>query len=442
MPAVLLFLSILLAALLIFPQTPSDPEAASRWLAQIQAQFGARVTLLQTLGLFAIGRSPLFRVLLALLAFLLLVRSVAWAERLSRGQRATPGEGEWQALASQDLEQTASQLRRRRYRVRPVPEGNGLQADRWPWAELGATLAHVGPLVLLLGLLVGQVTGWREEQLMAAPGETVSLPGRREITVDDGATTPRFDPFAVRIYVGGMGPEVMVSATDSRGGSLEVQRSPEAAPVSRLTLRLTEQDTDAYFAIPDAELVVRITADPEVALEADAPLQIQIFRSPSGSLIQEAVLEEDMDLSQGDTDIHFLRGHYLIFTAAYDPALWLKVTGVIIAALALLAQGIWPPRRLWVRSNGSDLVGVGDLPPGLLADSEDGDPWRRVVRALGGVVALGVGAAAVVSLVRSGLLWDGWSIQLVLTVLWTIGVAVWEMWTRGGTSHGEAREVR
>lgn len=293
-------------------------------------------------------------------------------------------------------------------------------------------MAHIGPLLLLLGLLVGQMTGWREERLVAAPGETVSLPGRREIAVDDRAATPRLNPFAVRLYVQGMGPEVTVSATGSQADSLEVQQSPETAPVSVLTLRLTRTDTDAYFAIPDAGLVVRIAADPEVALEADAPLQVQIFRSPSGSLIQEAVLPgEGTDLSQGDTEVHFVRGDYLILTVAYDPGLWLKVGGVVVTAVALLGQGIWPPRRLWIRRDGSRLVGAGDVPAGLLeredeASGEERVDWQRVMRALGGVLAVVVGAAAVGSLIRSGLLWDGRPMQVALTVLWMIGVAVWE----------------
>lgn len=79
---ILAFAALLLLMLLTsiwLPQLPgqlrSEPLAADRWLTSTAEGFGASGALLRTVGLFDVLHSPLFRLLLAATAFLLLVQS-------------------------------------------------------------------------------------------------------------------------------------------------------------------------------------------------------------------------------------------------------------------------------------------------------------------------------------------------------------------------------
>jgi len=422
--AVLLFLlSLLLALLPLFPQAPSDPVATSRWLAEVQARFGSATDFLSVVGLFSLGRSPFFRLTLVVLAFLLLVRAGAWAERLWRGRRAVRGEGVWRPLADLALKDVARALRRRGYRVQTTVRGQALQADRWPWAELLALLAHVGPLLFLLGLLVGGRWGWRVEHLRGRPGETLSVPTDGEIAVVNPPAGRWVDPSGVRVYVEGTGPDLTAVVTGADGEPLGLQRAPGAAPSSSLCLRLTETETDAYFAVPEAGLVVRVALDAGAALRAEAPLWVQVFRSPSGELTQEVLVEGDADLVEGPLHIRLARSPYLIVTAVRDPGYWLKMVGLAIAGPALLGLVLWPARRLWVRQDGPHLVVAGRFPA----------EGRRLRFGAGmcflrGLLALVVSGMAIHSLVRGGAVWDGSAVQAEATALWLAWMAVCLIW--------------
>ena len=66
-----------------FPQMPdADPIAYARWLSDVQTTFGGTTDAIQALGLLSITRSLGFRVLLALLAAILLLRLIEQGDRL------------------------------------------------------------------------------------------------------------------------------------------------------------------------------------------------------------------------------------------------------------------------------------------------------------------------------------------------------------------------
>jgi hypothetical protein len=312
-----------------------------------------------------------------------------------------------------------------------VREGNALQADRWPWAELLAVLAHVGPLLLLLGLLAGELGGWRAEYLVGAPGEVISVPEHGEITLLDRSSGLGVDEAGVQVYVVGTGPELTVTAEDTEGNLLSLQQTPDASSSRYLRLRLTGAAEDVYFAIPRAGLIVRITPEPEAALDAEMPLRVQVFRSPSGELVQESVVTENVELTEGGISIQFRRARYLILTAAHDPGHWLKMVGLVVTGLAILGAAVWPARRLWVRRDGSQLAGTGDLPRGFLEGSEEArrpkwrPRWKDGLRILVGFLAPVVSGAAVWNLAQGGVLWDGSAMQAGMTALWMAGTAVW-----------------
>ncbi|HHS98098.1 MAG TPA: hypothetical protein ENK08_09435 [Chloroflexi bacterium] len=435
--AVLLALALCWVLLLLIPQAPPDPLGLGRWMIRAEARFGALTGPLRSLGLFTLLRSPFYRAILAMLAFLLLVRTVAWAERLWQGRRAGRGHGEWTRLDEGTLEEMARWLSRRGYRTRRVVKGHVLQADRWPWAELTALLANLAPLLLLLGLLVGEAAGWKVEGVVGEAGRTVSVPGDGVFTLVKTAAGWAADRPGVRVYPVGSGPELTVSAVDSAGNPLGLQQSASDSPSSILYFRLTEEERDAYFAIPDAGLIVRIAPRPETPFRPGMDLQVQVFRSPSGRLVWEGTASgEATTLAVEELDIHIAQGAYPLLLAVRDPGYWLKVLALALIGVAMLGWGFWPVRRLWLRVDQGQLVGAGDLP--RVWRGKGGRAWQAVRAAAGAAAALASGSA-LYSLLRGGVLWRGSSLQIAFTVLAAVGIGMYLIF--GGKERGRGQQA-
>ena len=164
--ALFLITAAVLAVSTWFPQIPpDDPIAYARQLSEAQARFGETTSLLQGLGLFTIVHSISFRVLLALLGGCLLLRLVEQIDRLHDGHQLREPTAEWREVPHSDLSRLADALRRRWYRV--LDEASLLQVDRWPWAGALLPLSHLGALLLLSGLLLAYLWGWRVDPVIA-----------------------------------------------------------------------------------------------------------------------------------------------------------------------------------------------------------------------------------------------------------------------------------
>ena len=353
------------------PQTPGsdpvvNPIAHAQWLSEAQARFGKATPTMQTLGLFAITRSFGFRALLALLAGCLLLRLIESGDQLHQNRELAKPAGvrrpcrEWQELASVRLPDTMDDLRRRHYRVLGKPPL--LQADRWPWADLFPLLAHGGALLLLTGLLITHLWGWRVEGLIVQSGERATLPGTQKwVALDKDARRVTHSP-GIMTFVKERGPGVRAGATDSTHHPLPLQQTAESDPVTQLTVALTE---DQYFAIPEAQLIVRLTPQPGHAIEAHSPVLVQVYRSPSGRVTTEIVVEGDATLTVGAVTLALTSVPYARLTAVFNPGLWPTGAGLVLLGAGMMGSATWPARRFWLRGENEQIAGTGDLPPGL-----------------------------------------------------------------------------
>lgn len=339
------------------PQMPwADPAFYAQWLSVTQARFGQATTVMQSLGLFTVTRSFGFRLLLALLFGCLSLRLVDGIDRFRRREASDPPE-EWRPLAALDLPAAVDDLRARRYRL--LGESPLFQADRWPGADLFPLLAHSGALLLLAGLIVAHLWGWQVEGVVVQSGERATLPGGggwvalaqdgREITHSPGLVT----------FVEQRGPGVQASVTDSSGRQLALHRTVESEPVTRLRAALTE---DKYFAVPEAQMVVRLVAQQDAVL-------VQVYRSPPGQLITEQVVEGDAELEVEGVTLELVASSYAQLTATFNPGLWPSGVGVLLLAVGLLGSIIWPARRFWLREEAGQVQVAGDAPP-ILAPEE------------------------------------------------------------------------
>ena len=363
----LLGLAVGLVIALWLPQMPStEPVAYAQWLSTAQARFGDATPTMQALGLFSIARSIVFRALLSLLAGCLLLRLIESADRLrQRREIAEPAE-EWQPLACAPLPDTADTLRHENYRILKVSEM--LQADRWPWSDLFPLLIYGGGLLVLVGLLVTQVWGWQVPGLTLQGGDQVALPGAENRVAMEKTTGEVTHSPGITTLVEGNGPGVQASAFDGAGRSLALQQAAEADPVTDLNVTLTEE---RYFAVPEAQLIVRLTPQTGESVDVHTPILAQVYRSPPGRLIVEGTVEGDTELTVDEVTLRLVRLPYVRLTATFDPGVWPSGVGLVLLVAGVLGSTAWPARRFWLRETAGRVEGAGHLPPALTKEEEN-----------------------------------------------------------------------
>jgi hypothetical protein len=267
--------------------------------------------------------------------------------------------GEWRTLGDVHLPDVTDDLRHRRYRV--LSEPPLYQADRWPWAELSPLAAHSGAMLFLIGLLITHVWGWRVEGLIVQSGERTALAGTDEwVALDTGGWKATHSPGVVT-FIEERGPGVRAAAVNGAGRSLPLQQTAEANPVThQLTVPLTE---DRYFAIPEAQLIVRLTPQPNQAISAHTPVLVQVYRSPAGQLTTETVVEGDAELAVGDVTLELTSAPYARLAAAFNPGIWPTAAGLVLLGSGGLGGAAWPVRRFWLREGMDQVEGTGDPLP-------------------------------------------------------------------------------
>ncbi len=349
------------------PQRPvANPVAYAEWLSKTQARFGDATTTMQTLGLFGITRSFVFRTLLALLGGILLLRLIEYGDRLRHTRDMQDPDDDWIVLPETRLSDVVDVLRRRRYRI--LGEPPLFQVDRWPWAELLAPLTCAGGLILLVGLLVTHVWGWQVASIIVESGERVTLSeGNAWVTWDTESGETTHSPGIVT-YVEARVPGLLAQAHESSGRSLSLQQTPEDQPVADLTVAVAE---DEYFAVPEAQLIVRLAPQsddpPENETEPYAPILIQVYRSPSGRLVAESQVTEQKELSIDGVTLTLNAVPYARLTAVSNPGLWPTSIGILCIMVGVVGNNLWPRRRLWLREGEGRIEFSGDPPPTLSA---------------------------------------------------------------------------
>ena len=322
---------------------------------------------LQALGLFTVTRSLGFRVLLALLAACLVLRLIEGGDRLRKSREMEEPTGEWRAL-SENLSDVTDGLRRQRYRLLSEPEAEPplFQADRWPWARLFPLLTHSGVLLLLIGVLFTHLWGWHVEDLIVQSGEQTTLrDGAKWVALENDGRTVTHSP-GIATSVTGYGPGVRISATDDAQNGTEkylpLQQATGTDTATQLAVPLTE---DQYIAIPEAQLVLRLTLQPGQVVAAHSPILVQAYRSPPGRLLTEATVEKDTQLTVDGVTLELADAPYAQVSATFNPGLWPSGVGIVVLVAGVLGSIAWPPRQLWVRQGTEQVEGIGDLPPTL-----------------------------------------------------------------------------
>ncbi len=288
--------------ILLLPQAPVSPAnhlIYTRWLAEQRLTLGRWTDFLSTLQLLSLRSSLWMRGALALLALVLAAHVDAFTKA-------------------------------------------------WPDVTLGVRarrfLPVAGGVLILLGWGMHTLWGWTESDLTAWPASSLEIPSQ-EITL----SPPHH--FALWHGVYGLylipegrslGVEVEASAED--GAPLELLPSRREEPRQQLSLVLTATAPDAYFALPEAEYVFRLS----YLVDATA-LQVQAYRSASGELLTEAILDDDGALAidkgndKGDAvQLSFRIFNIPQFDAVYNPGAPFEAVGLGLLGIGSLLQQLRP----------------------------------------------------------------------------------------------------
>ncbi len=192
-----LILILVLAALslvgTILVQAPSfvtqNPAIFDQWLETVRPRYGLWTNLFALLGLFDVFHSPLFAVLLGLLALNVIICSLDRWPRLWRAfvhpvievnetyfdQARLSAEMDVPSAGPQEtISRAAEALQGKGYRVRPAiaVAGAGLYADRFAWSRFGTFLNHAGIVLVMLGAVIGGMLGFRNSSFVVPEGST------------------------------------------------------------------------------------------------------------------------------------------------------------------------------------------------------------------------------------------------------------------------------
>ncbi len=346
------------------PQQPSSDADYARWLSETQARFGQATSVMRRLGMFNVVSSFGFRALLAFLSGCLFLRFVEAVDRMRRGQGVEEPEGAWRQVSDSNLGDLLSRLRRRRYRV--VHTSSFFQVDRWPWSGVLPLMVYLGALLLLAGLLLFHLFGWQEEGLILQEGERRSLRGDNKwVTLVENGGEVRHSPGVVA-FLEESGPGVRVSATGADGAPLSLLLTPDAEPSTQLNLALTD---DAYFAIPDEALVVRLMPRSE---EPYSRADLQIYSSPSGEIISDRTTDKggQATFNIGSVTLTLVPAPYARVIATHNPGRLPAGLGMIVLVVGLLGSLLWSERRFWLREEEAAVEVSGAFPSWLQYELE------------------------------------------------------------------------
>lgn len=339
--AVLSVLAGLLAFMALLPQTPSnDLVAYSRWLSETQQRFGALAAPLTSLGLFNIGQSVLFRLALAALGVIGVVRFIDQFDQLRainrQSDRSAPPIGD-QAIEA-DLTAAPDRFARR--------------------AALAGLIAYGGILIVLSSLALGAFVDVRIDNLSVEPGTLTALPGMpyalrldgvdgeqaalallaQTEVIAQGEVTYR-QPLAARgfdFYLQSIGPAVIVSATNPAGRPLGLQSTADSPPQPEKLVAFTPDRTEGFVAAPDADLVLQIAP-------REDGYAVQVYRSPTGESLASRDVSAGEAVTVNETTFHFRRAAFVAISAVRQPSHWLMLPGAILLVLGVIGAGVWRP---------------------------------------------------------------------------------------------------
>jgi hypothetical protein len=398
--ALLALLALSLIAGSFLPQLPPEMSAdsggasADRWMSATAARYDPWGTFLRAGGFLDIAHSIWFRVLLALLAFHVLISTAdaahsAWVVLGGRGVAVPDPPGSAQrATASLEppLRDAADALHSRMEEqgMRVLREEAGdsatfarLYGVRSHLGVLGRVLTNVGALVLLLGLFLGSAAGWRTGLMLLTPGEETALGHGTALSLSLGRGMPAssgrqllFHSTFGQVVALPLGPAQpachggICAHFSSAGPALTVEgRDAEERPVvvqplnggtradNAATLAFDQPQAERHVTLPSLNLALRIVAQ-NAALKEQGDEHVFLVQAYEGGsldpVVHAVVAAEPTTLPVGEARILLQPETYSVVQVVYAPELTLLLTGGALILCGIALPLIWPTLQVWV----------------------------------------------------------------------------------------------
>jgi hypothetical protein len=394
----LIWLGLLALAALAALWIPQAPRSAYQqdggvedWLTSVRPQLGRPADVLVALGLLTVAHSAWLRLVAAGTALTLTLRLFDAAQRL-RGaailfrpvitRRITvPGE------PSAALDAVSAGLDRDlRHHIEDEPH-HRLIAYR-PLGHLGSLLMMAGGLIVMVGWLCTQATGWELSQLRLTedipasitPGNLVlhldslevqwgdaetptSATGELTLEGDDGVAGGALDLDDSRVWNGitfhfdAVGPAVRIKGETTDATPLLLQTAASQPPSEELILPLPPDEGPRSFAAPDEGVVVQMEAE---WADSSPHINLRIYQGREGELVEDRTIEDRASIVLDNA--HFILDvvPFAEITASRSPGTPLIIAGAILALGGIVLGSGYPARQLHVvaleRGENSELV--------------------------------------------------------------------------------------
>jgi hypothetical protein len=365
----LALLALTLGLATVFPQLPPRlvGTTADRWLASTAGNYPGFGRLLGQIGIFAIFESSWLRVVGALLAFNVALRLAIQAAALVQLARDRRNPATFLATGGGDA------------------GAAGVKTRPTILATCGALMAYTGALIILAGLFLNGIAGWRATEIALASGSSTAL---REtdgpwLSLEElkGSET---DPIA-RIALAGKedkeptsagqiavgqpirwanlwialrsaGPALAATARDSRGRPLLLQSlEPDSAgglnqgKVSEEVHLLFQQtQAEQEFALPSANLSFRVVSYPSLPEQGiDVPVfLVEVYKGDEAAPALSDFVVDNATLMLNGTRLELQRDRYAIVDVANLPGLIPLLLGglAILGGITIVALWSTTPR--------------------------------------------------------------------------------------------------
>jgi cytochrome c biogenesis protein ResB len=378
--AVLIVLALCLALLALLPQTPqNDPVAYSRWLSETQQRFGNLTTPLITLGLFSIANSILFRLALGAVAFCCALRLLDQIDQL-RAIKAVPDVPAHPIVDQTlniDLATTEARLHGYSFRSRDdamvapattmVAPATMIMAERFARRSIVAALmVYGGAVIILLGLVLGSFVDTRADGLVVEPSSPTAITGtpyaiRLDALTNDRASITLLNqtelaaqgevaakqPFAgsgFAIYLGSIGPALIVTATNDISGSLRLQSAADDPLQPEKFAAFTPDRSETFIAAPAIGVVLQI------AMVNPDHYNVQAYQSATGKILTSSTNAPGSTLVVSHTVFAFQPSAFITVSAVNQPSHWLIIPAWMVVLLGIIGLIMWQPQRVWLQA--------------------------------------------------------------------------------------------
>jgi cytochrome c biogenesis protein len=393
------------------PGVVDDPAAKADWLNGIRPRFGGWTGVMDTLQLFQIFNSLVFRILVASLTISLIACSVhripgmvrtATKPRVDVGPAFFEHAPQHEAIvARQSAAETQAVvedvLKARHYRTLAMEDGVvHVYADRHRWLSFSGLIAHLAIVAVLAGAIIGGAFGYRDSNFTIAEGSTREAGAEaglslklvdfadsydtttgapidyvsKVIVYKDGQEIDRHDirvndPYrygGTTFYQSSFGSAAVMTIKDASGKTLASEGIPYEWQITAQKRPL------AIYPIRETDQVVWIlgTTGGDDAKVKPGQVEVQVYKSGETTPLADTVIDQKTATAVGGLTMTFDReSQYTRLSVARDPGVLLVWLGALLLFGGFAIRFLLPHKRLWgrivPRANGGAVISIATL---------------------------------------------------------------------------------